>query len=132
MTAVQCRTHRRSFTLYPLGHIPYGRLAVAPVTLDGQVMLSTESEITAGGRRSPAWHAAQFEPAFAAIDDPSVRLTDRRWWKIQTPERLAQSAALRASVQGSRCRTPKRSHSRLELQRLGSRQATDSVQHRCM
>ena len=33
MVMVQpCRTHRRAFTLYPLGHIPYGRLAVAPVT----------------------------------------------------------------------------------------------------
>jgi hypothetical protein len=26
----QCRTHRRAFTLYPLGHIPYERLVVAP------------------------------------------------------------------------------------------------------
>jgi hypothetical protein len=47
VTVLQCRTHRRAFTLYPLGHIPYGRLAVAPVTLDGQVVISTESEPTA-------------------------------------------------------------------------------------
>ena len=27
VTVVQCRTHRRAFTIYPLGHVPYGRLA---------------------------------------------------------------------------------------------------------
>lgn len=48
VTVVQCRTQRRAFTLYPLGHIPYGRLAVAPVGLDGQVLFSTER---AQGRR---------------------------------------------------------------------------------
>jgi hypothetical protein len=37
VTVAQCRTHRRAFTLYPLGHVPYGRLAVAPVTPDGQM-----------------------------------------------------------------------------------------------
>ncbi len=26
-----CRTHGRSFTVYPPGHVPYGRIAVAPV-----------------------------------------------------------------------------------------------------
>jgi hypothetical protein len=39
---MQCKTHRRAFTLYPLGHIPYGRVAVAPVGLDGEVLFATE------------------------------------------------------------------------------------------
>jgi len=52
VTVVQCRTHRRAFTLYPLGHVPYGHLAVAPVTLDGQVLFSTVSEPAASDRRS--------------------------------------------------------------------------------
>jgi len=94
VTVVQCRTHHRAFTLYPLGHVPYGRLAVAPVGLDGQVLFSTASESMAGDRRSPAWRATQFGAAFAAIDDPTIKLTDRRWWATQTPERLTQSAAL--------------------------------------
>ena len=91
---LQCRTHGRAFTLYPLGHIPYGRLAIAPVGLDGQVLFPTEREPQASGKRAPVWRTTQFGPAFAAIHDPTVKLTDRRWWATQTPERLAQSARL--------------------------------------
>src|SRR3712207_4169119 len=40
VTVMQCHTHGRAFTLYPLGHVPYGRLPVAPVGLDGQVLFS--------------------------------------------------------------------------------------------
>src|SRR4051812_22156704 len=90
VTVAQCRTHRRGFTLYPLGHVPYGRLAVAPVTLDGQVVLSTQSEPAAGDRRSPAWRATQLGAAFAAVDDPTVKLTDRRWGVTQTPGGLGR------------------------------------------
>jgi len=35
LTVVQCKTHRRAFTLYPHGHVPYGRRAIAPVGPDG-------------------------------------------------------------------------------------------------
>jgi len=36
LRVVRCKTHLRSFTLYPAGHVPYGREAVAPVSPDGQ------------------------------------------------------------------------------------------------
>jgi hypothetical protein len=111
VTVAQCRTHRRSFTLYPLGHVPYGRLAVAPVTLDGEVVLSTQCEPTAGDRRSPAWRATQLGAAFAAVDDPTVKLTDRRWWMTQTPERLARAPRCWESIRASRCPTLRRSRS---------------------
>ena len=94
VTVMHCRTHRRAFTLYPLGHIPYGRVAVAPVGLDGEVVFSMEREPRADGKRSPAWRATRFGPAFAAIHDPTVKLTDPRWWATETEERLAPSAAL--------------------------------------
>lgn len=32
---MRCATHRVHFTLYPSGHVPYGRERVAPVTLAG-------------------------------------------------------------------------------------------------
>ena len=32
---MRCLTHRRGFTLYPPGHLPYGRLSMAPVFPDG-------------------------------------------------------------------------------------------------
>jgi hypothetical protein len=129
VTVAQCRTHRRAFTLYPLGHVPYGRLAIAPVTLDGQVVLSTQSEPTAGDRRSPAWRATQFGAAFAAIDDPTVKLTDRRWWATQTPERLAQSAALLGAHPGLPAPDADAMAFRLELPRLVLRQAADAYAH---
>jgi hypothetical protein len=91
---VQCRTHGHAFTLYPLGHVPYGRLAVAPVGLDGAVQFAPEREPAAGGPRPLAWRATAFGAAFAASHDPAVKLTDPRWWATQAPERLAQSAAL--------------------------------------
>ncbi len=129
VTVAQCRTHRRAFTLYPLGHIPYGRLAVAPVTLDGQAVLSTESEPTTGDRRSPAWRATQLGAAFAAIDDPTVKLTDRRWWATQTPERLARSAALLGVHPGLAVPDADAIAFRLELPRLVLRQAADAYAH---
>ena len=129
VTVVQCRTHRRAFTLYPLGHIPYGRLAVAPVTLDGQVLLSTESEPTVGDRRSPAWRATQLGAAFVALDDPTVKLTDRRWWATQMPERLDQSAALLGVHPGLPMPDADAIAFRLELPRLVLRQAADDYAH---
>jgi hypothetical protein len=129
VTVVQCRTHRRAFTLYPLGHIPYGRLAVAPVTLDGQVVLSTQSEPAAGDRRAPAWRATQLGVAFAAIDDPTVKLTDRRWWATQTPERLAKSTALLGVHPELSVPDADAIAFRLELPRLMLRQAADAYAH---
>lgn len=32
---VKCRTHGVAFTLYPPGHVPHGRSAIAPVDLEG-------------------------------------------------------------------------------------------------
>lgn len=36
LRVVRCRTHDLSFTLYPPGHVPYGREPVAPVSPDGE------------------------------------------------------------------------------------------------
>src|SRR4051812_12975097 len=35
LTVARCGPHRRAFTLYPPGHVPYGRVAIAPVSSDG-------------------------------------------------------------------------------------------------
>ena len=34
---LHCATHGRYFTVYPPGHVPYGRVAVAPVDERGQI-----------------------------------------------------------------------------------------------
>jgi hypothetical protein len=129
VTVAQCRTHRRAFTLYPLGHVPYGRLAVAPVTLDGQVVLSTQGEPAAGARRSPAWRATPLGAAFAAIEDPAVKVTDRRWWATQTPERLARSAALLGIHPGLSVPDAEAIAFRLDVPRLVLREAADAYAH---
>lgn len=38
VAVLSCATHDRRFTVYPCGHVPYGREAVAPVDLDGRVL----------------------------------------------------------------------------------------------
>jgi len=125
VTVVQCRTHGRAFTLYPLGHVPYGRLAVAPVGPDGQVLFSTERASEAGVPRAPDWRATVFGPAFAASHDPAVKLTDRRWWATEAPEQLSQRAAL-LGVHPA-CSEPEADAIafRLEIPRLVLRQATN-------
>jgi hypothetical protein len=129
VTVAQCRTHGRAFTLYPLGHVPYGRLAVAPVTLDGEVVLSTLGEPTAGDRRSPAWSTTQLGAAFAVIDDPTVKVTDRRWWATQPPERLGRSAALLGIHPGLAAPDAEAIAFRLAVPRVVLREAADAYAH---
>lgn len=128
VTVLQCRTHRRAFTLYPLAHIPYGRLAVAPVGLDGQVLFSTEDEPQAGRKSSPAWQATVLGAAFAAIHDKTIKLTDLRWWATEPPERLAQCAALLGVHPGLPVQQADAVAFRLEIPRLVLRQAADEYE----
>ena len=55
---LRCRTHRRAFTLYPLGQVPYGRMAVAPVSCDGELIGSGHAD-PAGGP-SVGWQTTLF------------------------------------------------------------------------
>ena len=128
VTVLQCRTHRRAFTLYPLGHVPYGRLAVAPVGLDGQVVLSTDHEPEAGAKLPPAWRATLFESAFAAIEEKTVKLTDSRWWATEAAERLAHGATLLGVHPGLSEEAADAIAFRLEIPRLVLRQAADAYE----
>lgn len=38
LCVVECRTHGVGFTLYPPGHVPYGRVAIAPVDTAGRLL----------------------------------------------------------------------------------------------
>ena len=126
VTVLQCRMHRRAFTLYPLGHVPYGRVAIAPVGLDGEVLFSTEREPAAAGECSPAWRATQFGPAFAAIDAPPIKLTDPRWWATAAPERLSPSAVLLGIHPELSVQVADAIAFRLEIPRLVLQQAADA------
>jgi hypothetical protein len=41
---MRCTAHGRGFTLYPPGHVPYGRLAIAPVAPDGSSLSSKKAD----------------------------------------------------------------------------------------
>jgi hypothetical protein len=118
VTVLQCQTHGRAFTLYPLGHLPYGRLAIAPVGLDGELLRSTDGEPQVDGKRPPAWSTTLFGSAFTAIHAATVKLTDPRWWATEAPERLAQSAAILGVHPELSVRTADAVAFRLEIPRL--------------
>jgi hypothetical protein len=128
VTVLQCRTHRRAFTLYPHGHLPYGRLAIAPVGLDGELLRATEGE-PVDGKRPPAWSTTLFGSAFAAIHASTVKLTDPRWWATEAPERLAQGAAILGVHPALSVQAADAIAFRLEIPRLMHRQAADAYAH---
>jgi hypothetical protein len=43
LVVAECRTHGVAFTLYPPGHVPYGRVAMAPVDPGGQLLRAPEA-----------------------------------------------------------------------------------------
>jgi len=53
---LHCHTHRRYFTVYPLGHVPYGRVRMGPVDPGGYPL-----EVDDGGAgASSGWRATLF------------------------------------------------------------------------
>lgn len=129
VTVLQCQTHGRAFTLYPLGHLPYGRLAIAPVGLDGELLRSTDGEPQVDGSRPPAWSTTLFGSAFAALHAPTIKLTDPRWWATEAPEGLAQGAAILGVHPALSVQAADAIAFRLEIPRLVLRQAADAYEH---
>lgn len=82
---MRCRTHGRAFTLYPPGHVPYGREAIAPVSHDGGcIRAEDEGEAWASTVFSAALDAAEAEPW--CREDPTGDHAgggSERWWSTQ-------------------------------------------------
>lgn len=84
LTVVRCSTHPvRAFTLYPPGHVPYGRVAVTPSSASGTLLLDADTD-------KPAWELTLFQAVEAAAreerwaddspaGDPRRRRTQGRW-----------------------------------------------------
>lgn len=99
LTVARCGPHSRAFTLYPPGHVPYGRIAVAPMSPDGALVQDAPS-----GERTPG-EAPVAQPSFAdtvfgaAIDAaagwawPRKPPADPAHWRTQR-RRLVQGARL--------------------------------------
>lgn len=80
LLVVSCLDHGHAFTVYPPGHVPYGRVAVAPVSREGGMLPDAEGE---------HWQGTVFEAAADAsegirwssespADDPRRRRTQGR------------------------------------------------------
>jgi hypothetical protein len=69
VTVAKCATYQVSFTLYPPGYVPYGRVAIAPVDAEGQLVQEVGDRETDGaepkGRISfqLAWDVTAFRAA---------------------------------------------------------------------
>ena len=91
LVVLGCRAHERAFTLYPPGHVPYGRVALSPVAPDG-------SSIRASGKEPvERFRGTLFEPALDAARGRAWHRehvgSTERWWGTQL-RRLARAAEL--------------------------------------
>lgn len=57
LCVVECASHKFAFTLYPPGHVPYGRTAIAAISSDGQAVLDAER---APDEAAVAWEVTVF------------------------------------------------------------------------
>jgi hypothetical protein len=80
LLVVRCKTHGRSFTVYPLGYAPYVRARLAPVVPDGSLVLdATGTEVCPEAGAGTA--AARFAGTYfgAALDAASGRSWPSGW-----------------------------------------------------
>lgn len=81
LTVLRCGGHDRyAFTLYPPGHVPYGRQRIAPVAADGGVVRG-EGE---GGGGVDAFGSTPFAAALDAANGRTWSRDERGpWWSVQ-------------------------------------------------
>ena len=110
LAVLRCLTHDLGFTLYPPGYVPYGRVAVAPVALDGGDVdagvagfANTVFGAAMDGAQAAAWHrqcpggtskwwSTQGRQVAAAVDLCGVAP------ELDAAARQAQAGALRVDT----------------------------------
>lgn len=95
VTVLECTTHGCRFTLYPCGHIPYGREAVAPVGLDGASLAAVATDTSPPEEeRCAPWRQTRYAAVLdAAVGKAWPRDGPGPCWTTQL-QRLAELAAL--------------------------------------
>jgi len=94
LVVLRCRTHEHGFTVYPAGHVPYGRKAVAPVTEDGSLLHQARDEEAASTSPLLAWEQTLF---VAALDAARGVAWPREVWPWSEP--AAPGSAVRWGTQ---------------------------------
>lgn len=105
LLVMRCTTHRRSFTLYPPGYVPYARVRLSPVVPDGSAVLDAggeERREDSVGSAAGRFAGTYFE---AALDAASSKLWPSDW---QQPVGGDRSARRWASTQARRTRRASR------------------------
>lgn len=86
LAVLRCRTHRRAFTLYPPGHVPYGRKRIAPVAENGDG-IRPERPLRKNSERPELFRGTYFDAALdAGTDSPWQRHSANPtglWWPTQ-------------------------------------------------
>lgn len=82
VAVVRCRRHRKAFTVYPPGHVPYGRVPLVVLAPDGEAVRGSGND-AAETFFAAAADAGQSEPVFWPVDSAptppgAVRSTQRR------------------------------------------------------
>ncbi len=67
LAVLECLAHGHAFTVYPPGHVPYGRRLVAPVAEDGSLLRQAADELPDSARRPLAWKQTLFVAALDAV-----------------------------------------------------------------
>lgn len=80
---MKCETHKVHFTVYPLGHFPYGREPLIAVAPDGK----PSQEEQAKGDEDACWKDTMFQAALDAAERKAWprehRKPSQRWWPQQ-------------------------------------------------
>ncbi len=81
LTVMRCATHGVAFTLYPQGHVPHGRVAIAPISstaragTTGDLLWSADDSplvvTIVRTQQSLDWRVTLFEAALDAVDAPA-------------------------------------------------------------
>jgi hypothetical protein len=128
VSVLRCARHRRAFTLYPLGHVPYGRAAVAPVHADGEPRRAADVRDHRRRRRGGAalaWCTTLFVAVLDAADGvawPREGAAPHAQWQTQL-RGLEQAAALVGLAPASAARVEEQLARQLEVPQLGLRSA---------
>ncbi len=76
LAVVRCVDHQRAFTLYPPGHVPYGRQAIISASVEGDLSSEPLRETIFAAAKDAA--AAEPWPSESPAEDPRRRRTQGR------------------------------------------------------